>query len=251
MLRALFVMLLLGAGPGTAPPAVAIVGGQAETGALAHAGLMVLAPDGRFCSAVMLDRDVVLTAAHCVTGNGDHRVHFRNPDGTPALLRIAERAVHPEYDPDAIRTRRRSIDLALVRLVKPLPDRFAPATLSQGTPTAGASVFVSGFGTRDEQDGRGASTGRFDSVSLSVVEPYGRSRILIWLARVDGALSGACHGDSGGPISTAGSVFAITTWTTGPGNRACGALTQGVLLGPQRGWIEQVTRRWNRQPNWQ
>ena len=66
MLRALFVMLLLGAGPGTAPPAVAIVGGQAETGALAHAGLMVLAPDGRFCSAVMLDRDVVLTAAHCV-----------------------------------------------------------------------------------------------------------------------------------------------------------------------------------------
>ena len=101
--------------------------------------------------------------------------------------------------------------------MKPLPDRFAPATLSQGTPTAGASVFVSGFGTRDEQDGRGASTGRFDSVSLSVVEPYGRSRILIWLARVDGALSGACHGDSGGPISTAGSVFAITTWTTGPG----------------------------------
>ena len=138
-----------------------------------------------------------------------------------------------------------------MRLVKPLPDRFAPATLSQGTPTAGASVFVSGFGTRDEQDGRGASTGRFDSVSLSVVEPYGRSRILIWLAGVDGALSGACHGASGGPISTAGSVFAITTWTTGPGNRACGALTQGVLLGPQRGWIEQVTRRWNRQPNWQ
>jgi hypothetical protein len=250
MLLALVVMLFLVAGFGTTPPALAIIGGQAETGALARAGLMVLAPDGRFCSAVMLDRDVVLTAAHCVTGNGDHRVHFRNRDGTPALMRIAERAVHPEYDPDAIRTRRRSIDVALVRLAEPLPADFSPATLSQTTPAATASVVVSGFGTRDEQDGRGTNTGRFDSVVLSVVEPYGRSRILIWLAPADAAMRGACHGDSGGPVSMDGNVFAITTWTTGPGSRACGELTQGVLLGPQRGWIDQVTGRWNRQSIW-
>lgn len=228
----------------------AVIGGTADTSPLARAGTMVLGSGGSVCSGVMLDDDVVLTAAHCVTSAAEYRVHFRDDDGTPVLLEIAETLVHPQYDPDAIRTRRRSIDLALIRVSQPLPMRFEPAPLSMQAPRAETRVRLAGFGLRDEADSSGSTSGSFHSVELGVIEPYGPSSILIWLAGDGSAPRGGCHGDSGGPISRNGLVFAITTWTTGNGSASCGAMSQGILLGPQRSWIDDVLARWNRAAKW-
>ncbi|KPQ10020.1 MAG: gene transfer agent trypsin-like serine protease [Saliniramus fredricksonii] len=231
-------------------PVRAVIGGTADTSPLARAGVMVLGSGGSVCSGVMLDDDVVLTAAHCVTGAAEHRVHFRDADGRPVLLEIGETVVHPQFDPDAIRTRRRSIDLALIRVSQPLPTQFEPATLSMQAPRAETRVRLAGFGLRDEADSSGATSGNFHSVELHVIEPYGPSSILIWLSGGGATPRGGCHGDSGGPISRDGDVFAITTWTTGNGAGSCGAMSQGVLVGPQRGWIEDVAAGWNRHVAW-
>jgi Trypsin len=216
----------------SAPGALAIVGGAEDAGALSRASLMVLSSNGGVCSAVVVARDVLLTAAHCATGAAEYRVHYRDEGGgEPVLIPPSGRAVHPGYEPKAIATRRRSIDLALVRVPQPLPARFETATLSGAVPEKDAALTVGGYGVAREGDA-----------------PYGESRILVW-AEGTGAI-GACQGDSGGPIAVGSAVLAVTTWSTGAKGRGCGGITQGVLLGPQRDWIDRTLAGWSRSAQW-
>lgn len=223
-----------------AAPAGAIVGG-AETPA--GGAVMVLSSNGGVCTGLVLAPDAVLTAGHCAAGAVELRAHFRDAAGQPVLVEVAARAVHPGYDAGAASGRRRSIDLALLRTASPLPPRFAPATLSAEPPRAGESVTLSGYGAARAGDPR--STGTHRSVALPVVEPYGPSRILVWL-KAD-ARAGGCQGDSGGPIAGPdGAVLALAAWIGG----ACGGLTQGVLVAPQRGWIDRTLDGWGRVARW-
>ena len=106
----------------SAAPAAAVVGGAPDDGPLSRTSVMVLGSNGGVCSAVVVVAlDAVLTAAHCVAGAAEHRVHWREASGEPALVPPAATAIHPGYDPKAIAARRRSIDLALLRLASPLP----------------------------------------------------------------------------------------------------------------------------------
>src|ERR671912_439831 len=156
-------------------PGHAIVGGAGREGPLERASVMVLSSKGGVCSAVIVDADVVLTAAHCATGAPEHRVHWRGEDGRPELVEPAAKAVHPAYDAKAVEARRRSIDLALVKLPEKLPDRFAVAALSAAAPGGGARVRFGGYGVSIEGEAR--TTGAFRLADLPVVEPYGKSTI--------------------------------------------------------------------------
>jgi hypothetical protein len=177
-------------------------------------------------------------------------VHFRDEGGQPVLIPPAAKAVHPGYDAGAIAARRRSIDLALVRLPEPLPARFRSAALSASAPPGGASLAFSGYGVAREGDA--ASTGAFRTVRLPLVEPHGPSRILVWAKPPQGS-AGLCEGDSGGPVTLAGNaaVLAIATWATGARGGACGAYSQGVLVGPQRAWIDATLAGWGRSARWE
>lgn len=115
-------------------------------------------------------------------------------------------------------------------------------TLSAAPARAGEILTLSGYGAAKPGDPR--STGTYRSVGLPVIEPYGPSRVLVWLKGTGG---GACQGDSGGPIAGPdGAVLALSAWIGG----ACGGLTQGILTGPQRGWIDRVLGGWNRTARW-
>jgi hypothetical protein len=244
-LATLTVMLMA---PLATAPAHAIVGGADDTGPLAQSTVMVLSSKGGVCSAVIVDVDVVLTAGHCATGAPQHRVHWRDEDGTPQLVEPAAKAVHPGYDAKAIEARRRSIDLALIRVPEKLPDRFAVATLSAAAPPPGARVRFGGYGVAREGEAR--STGTFRTAELAVVEPYGPSRVLVW-AKGDKAGTGACMGDSGGPVARGGVVFAVATWARGVKGRGCGEISQGVLIGPERAWIDRTLASWGRKARWE
>ncbi|MFD6318577.1 trypsin-like serine protease [Methylorubrum populi] len=235
--RAAALAILLGTAP-----AQAIVGGREGAGIPgAASAVMVLTSGGGVCSGVVVAPDAVLTAGHCVAGVGENRVHYRDAAGRPVLAEVAARLLHPAYDGDAIGGRTRSIDLALLRTRDPLPARFAPAPLSAAMPRAGQSLTLAGYGAARGNDRR--SIGRYRGAALSVVEPYGPSRILVWL-KAPGA--GGCQGDSGGPILDGEAVVALAAWV----KDACGGLTQGILLGPQRDWIDRTLSGWGVTARW-
>ncbi|GJE19327.1 S1 family peptidase [Methylobacterium marchantiae] len=237
-----------------AAPACAVVGGRDAPESAASA-VMVLSSNGGVCSGIVVAQDAVLTAAHCVAGGArkagtEHRVHFRDEAGQPVLLDLASRAIHPGYDAGAIAGRRRSIDLALVRTATPLPARFRPTPLSDAMPRAGETLILAGYGV--SKPGEARSTGTFRSATLPVVEPYGQSRVLVWMkpsGGKSGEVSGACQGDSGGPISAApGTVpLAVSAWV---GSGACTGISQGILLGPQRDWIDRTLAGWGISARW-
>ncbi len=190
---------------------------------------------------------MVLTAGHCAAGAGQRRVHWRGDDGAPVLVAPAAKAMHPGYAADAVEARRRSIDLALIRLPEPLPARFEAATLSAtAAPSVEPHVRRLWRGAR----GRRALERHVPHRGAAAVEPHGPSAILVWARGAAGA--GACQGDSGGPVAQGGSsaVFAIAAWAAGVTGAGCGGLSQGVLLGPQRDWIDRTLKVWGRSAAW-
>lgn len=240
-LIALLLPMALGA-----TQAEAIVGGAEDRGPLARQSVMVLSSKGGMCSAVVLADDVLLTAAHCVTGAEQHRVHFRDAAGEPVLIEPAEKAVHPGYNAKAIEKRQRSIDLALVRIPEPLPAQFARATLTATKPAKDEAVTIGGYGLARESDPK--TTGTFRTAALKAIEPYGPSTILLWSKGA--GVMGACQGDSGGPMMVEDAVAAITSWSSAAKGSSCGGVTQGVLVGPQREWIDRTLKGWNRAALW-
>jgi Trypsin len=227
-------------------PSLAMVRSEPAPQLSTHA-VMVLGSKGSFCTAIVLRPDIVLTAAHCVTGSSDYRIHWRDQNGQPVLREPKAIAIHPGYLKDAEKKRQRSIDLALIRLAEPLPSRFKSVALSSQSPQNGELFTVAGYGLGQENDP--ATSGVFRSAQLKIIEPYGPSKILLWLtdpARGAKALgSGACTGDSGGPIFDGnGDVIGVTLYAEGIGSARCGALTQGLLLAPQRAFIDATLKKW-------
>jgi hypothetical protein len=198
-----------------------------------------------FCSAAVLARNIVLTAAHCAPPEADLRIYFRDEAGAPAFFGVAAVARNPLFRADAPRRRERSIDLALLRLSSPLPARFAPLALDDsGDVAIGQKFRILGYGVAKEGDPRTAGVLR--TGLLAARAPL--SKILLWAADPTGRGLGACAGDSGAPILSldGARLFAIVDWATGPGKRQCGALTQAALVAPQRDWIASTLAAWGK-----
>ncbi len=225
--------------------AEALVGSTDGPGPTSRHTVMVLKKQkagSSFCSGVLIAPQVVLTAAHCVHRAAGVAIYVPG-DGTPKLIEASTVTMHPGYVPDAIRTRKRSIDLALVRTSGTLPGFLSPVAIdSQSRYKDGDALMIAGFGL--QREGVENSAGQLRSARIIVREPL--SSILLWAKPARKGIGGACTGDSGGPVFSADAtrLVAITTWSRGTGKRRCGELTQGVLVAPQRNWIDATLAKW-------
>lgn len=228
-------------------PSNALVGdARAASGSVGRHVVMIVSTRGNLCTGTVLERDLVLTAGHCVAPAATYRV--LTPGMTPPGLAIRAIAVHPRYSPKDYASGRVTADVALLKLEQPLPSPFAPAALAGPTTVAPGDRFVVvGYGTTSYGGDSGigvprvaalVATGKPGTLQVRLFDPVTRD--------VKSGL-GACTGDSGGPAFVeSGGVFAVVgvvSWSTGAASTAgCGGLTGVTPLTIYRAWLVEQAK---------
>jgi len=148
------IFLVAGLGCLTSTPALSeidtemIVGGEAaEPGEYPWQVRLYETVDDEigFCGGSIIDKDWILTAAHCLVETDNVVVGFGDVDRTKTTKIESDKIfVHPDYLDG------KKADIALVKLSKPIPDapvvRFAEGRASENLLPAGAKATVTGWG---------------------------------------------------------------------------------------------------------
>jgi secreted trypsin-like serine protease len=227
----------------SALPVNAIVGeAPLANQSIARHVVMVIGSDNTFCSGVVIAQDLVLTAAQCIHPGANYSLV-----GFDRLVpkSVAKIFLHPEFDPASYLRRRMTADVALLKLIAPLPPPYAPVALTDSPVSAGSRVIVAGFGQANAGDNKSVAgvraaslvvTGNPGPIQIRLVDPSTRGD-------TDGL--GACNGDSGGPVFDRSdgrlAVIGIMSWATGPAlSVGCGGMTGVTPLVRYREWIVET-----------
>jgi secreted trypsin-like serine protease len=215
--------------------------------------VLIVGSRGNSCTGVAVAQDVVLTGAHCVLPGWHYKWVDFDARGTPTLHDIAAIERHPNFNHQTYLKSRVTADVALLRLARPLPQKFAPANLAQAPkpPVVGDRLLVAGYGLTIPDDGK--TGGKVRTAILAVTGKPGTLQVRL----VDPATGnvraglGACTGDSGAPVFDGNNeVVGVVSWATAPHNEdGCGGLTGVTPLVRYRGWIVDTVARLRRLPN--
>jgi secreted trypsin-like serine protease len=233
-------------------PAVAIIAGQRSVdpqGARAST-LRIETSRGNMCSATVIARDIVLTAAHCLVSGGRLGVFSLDPSFRARQHRVLGVVPHPSFVPGRATRQQPGADLAVIRLAAPLPADIQPVNLGGGI-WKGSDVTVAGFGVTAE--GRPGTARILREVRLTSAGTYTSANSVVVAA--DSALEGekagasACRGDSGGPVflgnPASRQLVGIVSWTSGalsaPQGKVCGGFTAITPVSDHAAWIASAS----------
>lgn len=165
-------------------------------------------------SAVVIKRNVILTAAHSVENIDDGYIHLgTNLDNKNIKIKFKKVIIHKGYDAKVSNFKN---DIAIVILEQNLPAHFEPVMLSKGISFASATVDRIGFGGRNGQNIR--------TWTNPTVVDYQDSTLIL-----KDNLS--VIGDSGGPIYINNELLAIHSTLEGSDK------TYAVYVPNYLGWI--------------
>lgn len=222
---------------GNAPPA---------TGWAARGIVMLTGTHSELCTATALARDLLLTAAHCVMRSDNYEA---KPYQTGIPIAVRSVALHPRFDAAAYAVGRASADIALVKLIAPLPDIVVPAALAAPRRVkVGETLTIAGFGITAAGTDRGLGQPREAKLTVTGVPGSLQIRLYDIATRNTRGGLGACAGDSGAPAYDGEGplVIGVVGWSTAPNDEdGCGGLTGLTPLLNYRGWIVDTARKFN------
>src|SRR5271156_5784976 len=231
-------------------PGLAMVGGaQPAADDAGRSVVMVLGSYGTVCTATVIARDLLLTAAHCVQPGADYKFADGEPGQRPVLKDIVRIERDPQFDLKRLFAHLATADVALLKLAEPLQAKIPPVPLGaeEEPVVVGDAFVVAGYGVTVRGDGRTGGTVR--AATLVATGQPGTLQIRLFDPATKGLTAGlgACAGDSGAPVFRASGggliVIGVVSWSTGPNLSAgCGGLTGVTPLVRYRAWIIDAAR---------
>jgi len=205
----------------------AIVNGSLDYG---HPAVGILHSGGySACTATLIGKHTVLTAAHCVAGDkapytllSPVNFYLGGFEGTKVVASSV--TVHPAYGGGNVS------DLAVVHLAGEVTG-IAPMPLATTAPSIGEAVELVGYGKTGEDSGEFGTKRHVDNtiakVESQIFSVYGAS----------GSVGNICNGDSGGPTfaTVAGKETLIGIHSTKGG--VCGQEGNDMRVDAFYGWI--------------
>lgn len=151
------------------------------------------------CTGTLIDKDIVLTAAHCVKSGSFATPTFKIVYGTNMSQPVAQSVVakaqaHQSYRPVNVDNN----DIALLHFKTALPVGFVPVRLPPANYAlqAGQKLAVAGYGINSPLSSGGGSGILRATIDVVQQPAYGRTEFSI----AADPKTGDCYGDSGGPF---------------------------------------------------
>jgi len=220
------LVLVIGCGEGPGPELLgirrdAVVNGQAHSG---HPSAGKLTTSNSLCTATLVGKKTVVTAAHCVNTYGSHTFTV---GGTAYQATKAVR--HPQYSSYSITN-----DIAIV-ILQTAPS-VQPTPISTAAPSVGTEITIVGYGKTSEYQSD-AGTKRMAKANIAEVTS---TRIRIPQS-TDSTMGNICNGDSGGPsYATLGGVEVVVgVHSTKSG--ACGSGGHDTRVDAFADWVAQAS----------
>jgi secreted trypsin-like serine protease len=232
------VVLLLSA------PASALTGRAPPAAGFAARPIVIVVDDrGDLCTGTAIARDLVLTAAHCVTRAADYKIKVYQ---TGQSINVRGVAKHPRFDADSYAASRATADVALLKLAGTLPDSVIPAPLGSRRVAAGEIMTIAGFGVTANGTPNGLGIPRMAALTVTGAPGSLQIRLFDSATRNQRPGLGACVGDSGAPAFDGDKVTGVVSWSTAANNDdGCGGLTGVTPLALYRGWIADTAKKFN------
>jgi secreted trypsin-like serine protease len=205
----------------------AIVNGALDSG---HPAVGILhSANAAACTATLVGKRTVLTAAHCVTTENPpytllSPVHFYVGGFYGTKYAASSVKVHPSYAGGNV------ADLAVVRLSQDVSN-VLPAVIASQAPSVGEPVELVGYGKTGEDDGEFGTKRRAQNsvgkLQTQIFTMYGAS----------GSKGNLCNGDSGGPtFAVRGGVELLIGIHSTKGG-VCGQEGNDMRVDAFHGWI--------------
>jgi secreted trypsin-like serine protease len=204
---------------GAAPAKPFIIGGTGATQTYSFVASMQSTDGQHHCGASLIDKQWLITAAHCVDGQQPSNIRYRigSTDRTSGgeLVTPDKFVAHPQS-----KQTQAGYDVALVHL--PQPVQAEPIKIAGTSPQPGTALRLLGWGQTCPSPGCGEPPRTLQQLDTKTVDPaqcsgagnaFDAQRELC----IDnqGGKASACYGDSGGPaVVRDGSGFALVGATS-------------------------------------